>query len=289
MKVLLILSAICFLGVFGYPDPDHELKLGPDPVVGGKEDVAAVDIDVESDAAVFTEMTTRKPPRKSWAQGTALERTRVIKDLMAEYEKRVNPDNVKLNFGMLLFDFKVNEYRNSIDSYIWLTYEWVDSRLSWDPTKYNGVETIRLPPSSVWVPDVTLYNSADPVHMLSCWESDIVIKSNGELSYIPPCKMSSTCKLNLKREPYGEQNCSFKFGSWTLDGNVLDLQLKKDSADAIELSQLIDKTGSSGFEVLSTSAQRNQKFYPCCEEPYTDLTFNMTIRRLPGEELLKKL
>jgi len=209
----------------------------------------------------------------------------LLADLLTKYNKRVNPDNIKLNFGVSLIDFNVRQERNAIESYVWLKYIWEDSRLTWDPKEYGGVEVLRLDSSAVWKPDVTLYNSADPVNMVNCWESNVLIYPSGKLLWVPPCKMTSTCNLKLRKHPYGEQECSMKFGSWTFDGNVLDVQFYNKTSE-IELDNLHN---SSGFEIVSTTAQRNVRYYSCCPDPYPDLTFNMTIRRLSSEELFHKL
>lgn len=33
------------------------------------------------------------------------------------------------------------------------------------------------------------------------------------------------------------------------------------------------------WDIMSVRAKRNEKYYPCCPEPYPDITFNITIRR----------
>ena len=33
------------------------------------------------------------------------------------------------------------------------------------------------------------------------------------------------------------------------------------------------------WDILEVHAKRNVKFYTCCEEPYLDITFNITMRR----------
>jgi len=269
MRAILVISAFCLLGVFAHPQPDQGVKL---------EDVSLTghDVVVESKEKVKKNMT---------GQGTEPDRTRLLNDLLTKYNKGVNPDNIKLDFGMNLIDFHVRENRNAIDNYVWLRYTWSDARLKWDSKEYGGVEVLRVNPDSIWTPDVTLYNSADPVNMVNCWTSNVLIYPTGKVLWVPPCKMTSTCQLKLKREPYGEQECTLKFGSWTMDGYALDMSFYGGNA-TIDLSQLHN---SSGFEILSTTAERHERFYPCCVEPYIDLTFNYTIKRVPGEELLHKL
>ncbi|ODM89453.1 Acetylcholine receptor subunit beta-like 1, partial [Orchesella cincta] len=236
-------------------------------------------------AAPIDSPTTGSPANSTAiAQGTAEQRTRLLAKLFKDYDKHVNPDNVNLRFGVALIDFHVLEERDALESYVWLRYVWQDDRLKWDPEESGVTNVIRLDSSLIWKPDVTLYNSADPVNMINCWQSNVLIYPKGEVLWVPPCKMLSRCHLTLKKQPYGEQTCTLKFGSWTFDGFVLGLDLYK-ANKTIDLSDL---NNSSEFEVLSTSAKKNDRYYSCCPEPYSDLTFNMTIKRIPGDELIKK-
>lgn len=36
--------------------------------------------------------------------------------------------------------------------------QWKDALLTWDPDKFDGLQKIMVPPESVWIPDIVLYN-----------------------------------------------------------------------------------------------------------------------------------
>ena len=83
-------------------------------------------------------------------------------------------------------------------------------------------------------------------------------------------------QIDMKNFPFDEQTCHFKFGSWTYDGNKLDLTFYESLVD-LDTREYIE---SSEWMILSTRAQHNIRFYPCCQnEPYPDLTFYLTIKR----------
>ena len=44
--------------------------------------------------------------------------------------------------------------------------EWTDSNMRWDEAEYGGVKDIRVPPSSLWKPDILMYNRSS---LLSSW------------------------------------------------------------------------------------------------------------------------
>lgn len=41
---------------------------------------------------------------------------------------------------------------------VWMTEQWNDDYLYWDPQEYSGITEIRLPTDVVWRPDTYLYN-----------------------------------------------------------------------------------------------------------------------------------
>lgn len=35
--------------------------------------------------------------------------------------------------------------------------EWIDHKLRWNPDKYGGITSIRVPSENLWLPDIVLY------------------------------------------------------------------------------------------------------------------------------------
>ena len=68
-----------------------------------------------------------------------------------------------------------------------------------------------------------------------------------------------------------------KFGSWTFDGFKIDIGFF--DREEIDINDLHgDMTDT--FEIIGNSAKKNVKYYPCCEEPYPDLTFMLHLRKI---------
>lgn len=56
--------------------------------------------------------------------------------------------------------------------------------------------------------------------------------------------------------------------------------LQSPDSDVIDIGiDLQDYYISVEWEILKVPAVRNEKYYSCCEEPYPDIIFNITIRR----------
>lgn len=50
------------------------------------------------------------------------------------------------------------------------------------------------------------------------YPTNVVVRSNGSVVYIPPGIFKSTCKIDITWFPFDDQRCEMKFGSWTYDG-----------------------------------------------------------------------
>ena len=99
---------------------------------------------------------------------------------------------------------------------------------------------------------------------------------NGTIKWVPSAIYRSSCKVNMYHYPFDQQTCSFKFGSWTHDGNKLDMQFQQNYTD-IDLREF---KRSTAWDIVNTSAYRQVRYYPCCgDDPYPELVYQVTMRR----------
>lgn len=91
------------------------------------------------------------------------------------------------------------------------------------------------PSTEVWLPDITPYDHVGPMESdYLSWEktSRVVIKSSGLIHFVPPVTYRSHCSLTNPSEwPWGEQNCSLAFGSWTYDKSEVDVEAAETSVE----------------------------------------------------------
>ena len=99
---------------------------------------------------------------------------------------------------------------------------------------------------------------------------------NGQVLWIPMGIYKSTCSIDITHFPFDEQTCHMKFGSWTYDGYKVDLDFY-DGLDEVDVNDYIE---SNEWVLVEHPAIRNVKRYPCCDEPYIDLTFTMKVKRM---------
>uniref|UniRef100_A0A1I8ISS5 Neur_chan_LBD domain-containing protein n=1 Tax=Macrostomum lignano TaxID=282301 RepID=A0A1I8ISS5_9PLAT len=116
----------------------------------------------------------------------------------------------------------------------------------------------------------------------------VTVKHDGQITWEPPAIFKSSCQIDVEFFPFDEQLCTMKFGVWTHDGLAVDLQhLKQFEAGYSGLDTFFAKRGielenyyeSVEWDVTDVPVQKNIRIYPCCPEPYPDLTFTIRIRR----------
>jgi hypothetical protein len=198
----------------------------------------------------------------------------LLKDYLEEYRdaRPVNNHTEKLDlkFGVALIRIK-QLYNSDTGTGIFqffLRYMWRDSNLTWDPKDYDGQAVAYISPSKIWTPDIRLYNGFD--EEISMGKAHVVVYSTGDVLWVPPVTVRVPCKkLGYFTNQY---TCSFKFGSWAYDGNKLDPNFYE-GVNQMDMSDYASK-----YTILENEAVKNVKYYPCCEEPYPDLTFHLRIK-----------
>nr|AJV88491.1 nicotinic acetylcholine receptor subunit alpha 6 isoform 3a8b [Bovicola ovis] len=205
----------------------------------------------------------------------------LLNQLLANYNTLERPvsnesDALQVKFGLTLQQIiDVDEKNQILTTNAWLNLEWFDYNLSWNKSQYGNINDLRITPNKIWRPDVLMYNSADE-GFDGTYHTNIVVRYDGRCLYVPPGIFKSTCKMDITWFPFDDQHCDMKFGSWTYDGNQLDLVLKAEDGGASDLSDFIS---NGEWYLLGMPGKRNIIVYACCPEPYVDVTFTIQIRR----------
>ncbi|XP_021367417.1 neuronal acetylcholine receptor subunit alpha-10-like isoform X2 [Mizuhopecten yessoensis] len=183
-------------------------------------------------------------------------------------------DSVNVKFGLQLIQIMdLNERDQVLTLNVWSHYEWVDVHLRWNVSEYKGVEEVHMKPTELWTPDIKLYNYADD-RLTENRDAMCVVRYDGTITWLPQAVYKSSCNVDVATFPFDKQHCHLKFGSWSYDGFKLDLHF----VNASEMT-MDDYYVSNVWDVIETPAQRNVMKYVCCQAPFIDLTFSITIRR----------
>ena len=198
----------------------------------------------------------------------------LLKDYMP-YERPVfdDSDPVNLKHGLTLLRLDLDVDKGVLTSNAWMNLEWNDANLKWNRSDYGGIQDIRLPSSRIWIPDIFPYNAQEYGNVdLHKQITDVVVKSSGGCTWIPPMVLKTICNINTDYSASSGWDCKIKVGSWTNNGLKLNLTLQGSEVDTS--SYVVSKD----WELLGTSAERHETYYECCPEPYIDITYTLKLR-----------
>ncbi|XP_028818840.1 neuronal acetylcholine receptor subunit alpha-10a [Denticeps clupeoides] len=203
---------------------------------------------------------------------------KLLNDLFSNYTSALRPvedteDILNVTLQITLSQIIDMDERNQIlTAYLWIRQEWVDVHLTWNKDGYDGLDTIRIPGSYVWRPDIVLYNSADD-QFTGTMDTNVVIRHDGKITWDSPAITKSSCKVDVSYFPFDAQQCRLTYGSWTYNGHQLDI------LNAMETADLADLIDNVEWEVLGMPAIKNIILYGCCADPYPDVTYTLKLKR----------
>ncbi|XP_074115235.1 acetylcholine receptor subunit beta-like 1 [Cotesia typhae] len=204
---------------------------------------------------------------------------RLVRNLFRGYNKYIRPtqnmtDKVHVNFGLTFVQLiNVDEKNQVMKSNVWLELHWHDYQLQWDPSDYQGIQKLRIPPDKIWKPDIVLFNNADGKYEVR-YKSNIIIFSDGNVQWVPPALYQSSCTIDVTYFPFDQQTCLMKFGSWIYNGDQVSLGLLDDK-NYVSLS---DYSKSGTWDIIEVPAYLNVYSEPNAPTE-TDITFYIKIRR----------
>ncbi|XP_055352180.1 neuronal acetylcholine receptor subunit alpha-6-like isoform X4 [Paramacrobiotus metropolitanus] len=164
-----------------------------------------------------------------------------------------------------------------------LDLNWRDSRLTWEPQEHHNITAVHLPADRVWLPDITLYNSAfinsydTRSRAVFPGERQLVsVRSDGTVMWIPRVTFPLSC--NSTRNAAGDEvHCAIKLASWTYDASQIDLRTWGDITHRHDYSNLYSSRDSS-YRIIDSTAVRNEVSYSCCPQAYPSIDITFTAR-----------
>ncbi|XP_048580311.1 neuronal acetylcholine receptor subunit alpha-10 isoform X4 [Nematostella vectensis] len=208
---------------------------------------------------------------------------KLTRDLLSRTSTRIRPvENtsrpVNVTMDMTLSNvIDIDEVYQIITVNMWLSQEWINERMQWDPKLFGGIKDVTLHTSDIWQPDIVLYNNVfeefdgrlDHVSTL------VRVYYNGSTHWNAPFIFKTLCKIQVKNFPFDLQECTLKFGSWQYDSSEIDLHYVKTEG---KLDNTRVRNGE--WDVIRVKITRNALSYPCCPDVvYPDITFIVQLRR----------
>ncbi|XP_046847519.1 neuronal acetylcholine receptor subunit alpha-10-like isoform X1 [Xenia sp. Carnegie-2017] len=206
---------------------------------------------------------------------------RLLNMLLKDYNNSTRPvlnvrDNVTVTIGISLYQIENMDDKNQMLTWsLWIRQVWLDRRLSWRPANFSSLKKINIPVKSVWRPDIKVYNevNAGLTSGLDQFKTRVVVHNNGRVQWMGPINLRTSCKMDMRMYPYDVQTCRLKVGSWMHHGSDLDVKPESYVMD-------ISKSASNLlWKVVGSRVERNVQFYPCCLEPFPDVTYIVKLER----------
>lgn len=103
----------------------------------------------------------------------------------------------------------------------------------------------------------------------------LTVTNDGMTHWTPPAEIYVLCDMHLAFFPFDRQTCLFTFSSFSYEPSKLDLTLR-DNVSVIDVSWY---HASSEWDLVETEAKRLSEHFPCCDAPFVDVSFSLTIKR----------
>ncbi|KAJ0050171.1 hypothetical protein NL108_014038 [Boleophthalmus pectinirostris] len=205
---------------------------------------------------------------------------KLLNDLMENYTSALRPVedtdsalNVTLLITLSQIKDMVRDERNQVlIAYLWIRQVWHDAYLKWNKDDYDGLDIIQIPSSLVWRPDLVLYNKADD-DFSGPMDTNVKLRYNGEITWDAPVITKSSCVVDVSYFPFDSQQCNLTFGSWTYNGNQVDITMGNNSGDLSDFVENVE------WKLLGMPASKNVIMYGCCPDPYPDITYTVQLQR----------
>ncbi|KAE8603590.1 hypothetical protein XENTR_v10014379 [Xenopus tropicalis] len=212
----------------------------------------------------------------------------LLNDLMKNYNKNLRPaekdgDIVSVSIKLTLTNLiSLNEREEALTTNVWVEVQWRDYRLSWDPNEYYGISMMRIPSTSVWLPDVGLENNVDGTFDIALYANTLV-SSDGSMYWLPPAIYRSSCPVVVTYFPFDWQNCSMVFQSQTYSANEIELLLTVDeqTIEWIEIDpEAFTENGEWAIKHMPAKKIINHRLTPD-DLNYQQIVFYLIIQRKP--------
>ncbi|KFB39882.1 AGAP009493-PA-like protein [Anopheles sinensis] len=224
-------------------------------------------------AIAIAQVSTQSDGGQKWAPTWA---DRLKKDLLKDYDPSLRPSQhynvTTVETSITITHVEINEIKSTLSVYGWMKFTWNDPKLTWNPADYGYLDVVRMDPTIVWRPDVVLYNNAGGSDNHHYGDTNALVYNGGKVLWVPPTEYHAFCELNMRLWPFDYQKCTLKIGSWTFDGYKLNITVGDDPQIEILVK-------NSEWRIVKVAAERHTTFYPCCTEPYIDITYNVTLQR----------
>ncbi len=211
---------------------------------------------------------------------------KLSRNLSTHYVKQVPVVNYKdtLQVEVFMRLFQLLELDSSSETMAVtgeLIFIWKDSFLKWSLDDFPDVTVLSIPANEIWVPDLSIVNSAGAVRYRD-WRDDtnVMVSYHGTVVYIIRSQFKVTCDFDMSCFPADVQTCSILLALQTYPRQRVNLTYPDEHTD-IDIT-MYDEDGE--WDLIDSSVTSVSDILPVPHSilhvPYSGLSFSLTYRRL---------
>jgi len=117
---------------------------------------------------------------------------------------------INILINMIIINVFSDEKNQIMEVNAWQKFSWIDYHLQWNASEHDNLTELRFRKHQLWCPDVLLYNSVH-TEFDSSYATNMIVYSNGVVSWIPPGIFRISCQIDITWFPFDEQRCTFKY------------------------------------------------------------------------------
>ena len=121
-----------------------------------------------------------------------------------------NPTVITILFQLENID-SLNIEKRKLSSSAYISLEWPDEFLKWDPRDYKDIEEMTVEKYEVWTPKIKVTEINQGFWDIGLLNGQVTLNSKGIVSYSTEVSLSSSCPVDLRHFPHDTQVCTLKF------------------------------------------------------------------------------
>ncbi|XP_037967189.2 5-hydroxytryptamine receptor 3A isoform X3 [Plutella xylostella] len=177
---------------------------------------------------------------------------------------------VPVKFGVKLTTVRYDPFETKLDAEFAAVASWTDESMAWNPAKFNGTTELKFSLGQIWIPQFSVFNSAD-IGMLEPRNADqITMLYSGEATLHFQAKTTTWCSYDedtLNKWPRDKYECLIILERWNVH-EILELEYLNPTSAKMKTFTAMDNfqenvwkvTGKQGVLDKEMSIYRNEMF-----------------------------
>ena len=211
----------------------------------------------------------------------------LLSTLLANYSTSTRPATSTAKAVSVYFELMINkvvklDIRDQVlvlNALILL--RWYDPQLAWNMSEWNSTNYLNIPYSSIWVPDIMLYNTAldESKSPSDVYKSKVQVDHKGQASWASSVTLKASCSIDIKLFPFDSQTCTLTFGSQSYTRSRLDLVFRRQpkNAKGIRGNYHVD---NGDWNLTTVSSRRTESKYDFSPESFAVVEYTLDLTRL---------